>query len=108
MRHAQIRNGRVVAVLEAEAEAVPGLVPVPEAANVIAGETDYDGSGFVPAVKAPAELAADRLRQIDAETGMSRTLREALIAIAGPGKLVFLEAKEAEAATERGKLGAQP
>lgn len=54
-----------------------------------------------------AELAALELAQIDAATGMSRTMREVLLALAAKvgADVAHLQAQETKAAAARAKLG---
>lgn len=107
MRFAIHEGARVVAVCEAQGwPDMPGHVQeIPDGVAVEPGEHEKDGAGgWRLRVKSDAEVAAAALAAIDQQTGMSRAMREALIAIAGPGKAGFLEAKEAEAATHRAKL----
>ncbi len=51
-----------------------------------------------------SQIARAALREIDEKTGMSRTLREALIAAAGQNAPAVLVSYEAQAAIHRGKL----
>lgn len=102
-RFVQVRAGRVVGVVEvsADLEAAPAGLVASETAGL--GD-DFDGAAFAPHVETQAEASARRLAEIDRETGMGRTMREALIDLLPAGKGAFLRAKEAEAANERGKL----
>lgn len=65
----------------------------------------WTGAAWVDVVDESAKAEAD-LRQIDADTGMSRTMREAIIAIADKvgADAAFLKGKEAAAAAARLKV----
>lgn len=105
--YAQINAGGVcVGLLD-----TPGTINAPHMIAV----ADYDqaligkrwtGAAWVAVVPTEAELAALELAQIDQATGMKRTLREALIAIAGKtgADITYLAAQEAKAAAARAKL----
>ena len=95
-------DGRVVASLETEGDmtGVPGMIEGPESA---VGKRHVDGD-FVDIPKTEKELAAEKLAEIDAKTGMSRLLRETLISMAGAAAPKTLTDAEAEAAINRGKL----
>jgi hypothetical protein len=66
----------------------------------------WTGTAWEAVTQTEAEAAARELTQIDQATGMSRTLREALIAIAGKtgADVAYLAAQEAKAATARAKI----
>lgn len=83
---------------------VPGLLLIQDGVAVEPRTWAHDGAGFVPFAIPAAEAAAERLREIDRESGMSRALREALIDLLPAGKGAGVRAKEAEAALERAKL----
>lgn len=51
-----------------------------------------------------SQIARAALREIDEKAGMSRTLRETLISIAGQNAPAVLVSYEAQAAIHRGKL----
>lgn len=64
----------------------------------------WDGSAWKNVDKSAKEKAKEALEKIDKDTGMSRLLRETLIAIGGQSVPKALKDKEDEAAIERGKL----
>jgi len=66
----------------------------------------WDGTAFLSVQPSPAVVVSAALQRIDAETGTSRTLREALIAIGlkTGADLSYLAAKEAQAAKLRASL----
>ena len=61
---------------------------------------------FGPRVKTEKELAAEELQAIDAATGMSRTMREVLIAIGTKtgADVAYLATQEGKAVAARNKL----
>lgn len=106
MRYYEKRNGIVTSVFTTRLPVENLPANLHEDPNDIAecGMLVDENGVFSLRQESQAELALVELEKIDSETGMSRTMREALIAIAGPRKLAFLEAKEAAANIQRGKL----
>lgn len=102
--------GLCVGVSElAGAVKAPHLIAIDAAGPQFLGKK-WDGAAWVDApaeVPTDAQKAASDLAAVDAATGMSRTMRETLIAIAGKvgADVAFLAAQEAKAAAARGKLG---
>lgn len=100
--------GNVVGVSQLAGEVVaPDLVELPDFDQSKLGQVFNRQAGtFGPRVKTEKELAAEELQAIDAATGMTRTLRETLIAIAGKtgADVSYLAAKEAAAVVARNKL----
>lgn len=66
----------------------------------------WTGQGWEAKAPTEKDKAASDLQTIDRETGMTRTLRETLIAIAGKvgADVTFLATKEAAAVAARAKL----
>ena len=95
-------DGRVIASLQtvADLSGVPGMI---EGNESEVGKR-YKNGVFVAIEKTKKEKAADRLRKIDEETGMTRMMRETLLAIAGVNAPIALVEKEAEAELERVNL----
>lgn len=87
-----------------------GEIDAPHMIAIAPGENrrgqKWTGTAWEAVAPTAAELAALELAQIDSATGMSRTLREALIAIAGKtgADVTYLAAQETKAAAARAKL----
>ncbi|MDZ7593218.1 MAG: hypothetical protein U0932_01075 [Thiobacillus sp.] len=98
-------SGRVFAVVETTGELI-GADVVEVAAGVDPMGKRYNAAtqAFDAIQKTEAETALEELRAIDAETGMTRLMRETLIAIAGAAVPAKLAEAEARAAVGRGKL----
>lgn len=66
----------------------------------------WTGTAWQTVAPTEAELAAAELVQVDQATGMSRTMREAFLAIAGKvgADVTYLAAQEAKAAAARAKI----
>lgn len=66
----------------------------------------WTGKAWEQVAPTAKEIAALELMKIDQQTGMNRTMRETLIALADKTgtDVAFLKAKEAAAVTWRGKL----
>lgn len=100
--------GNVVGVSQLAGEVVsPDLVELQSYDLSKLGQVfDRQARTFGPRVKTEKELAAEALQAIDRDTGMTRTLRETLIAVATKvgADVAYLSAKEAAAAAERAKL----
>lgn len=79
----------------------PHMIPVAPGDDRIGQR--WDGQAWNAPVPTNAEQADAELRQIDEQTGMARTLRETLIAVAKKvgADVAFLEAQEAKAAAAR-------
>jgi hypothetical protein len=103
-KYAQIDgSNRVFSVVESGQEIIGAdIVPVPE--GVFPLGMVWDGAAFVPYQKTEKETALDELAEIDRKTGMTRMMRETLIAIAGEKVPAALTAEEAKAVTARNKL----
>lgn len=89
----------------------PGEINAPHMIAVDGTQAPYigkrwTGSAWQAVAPTEAEAAALELVQIDQATGMSRTLREAMIAIAGKtgADVTYLAAQEAKAAAARAKI----
>jgi hypothetical protein len=100
-------TGRVFAVVE-----TTGVMDT-SAGNMIEVEPESDPLGmrynsgtlaFEAIQKTEAETAIETLRAIDSETGMSRLMRESMIALLGAAAPQKLKDKENEAAAARAKL----
>lgn len=80
-------------------------IEIPDFDHSLIGKR-WDGTAFWSVQPSPAVVVAAALQRIDAETGTSRTLREALIAIGlkTGADLSYLAAKEAQAAKLRASL----
>lgn len=104
MRYAQIdSSGFVVGWLDCPASVVaPNMILVEDGPDVIGMR--WTGSGFEPVVPTEKEAALARLAELDAQSGMSRLMRETLRALAGSSAPAQLVAIETEAASERAKL----
>jgi len=100
--------GLVVGVSQLSGEVVsPDLVELPTFDESKLGQVFNRQAGtFGPRVKTEKELAAEELQAIDAATGMGRTMREVLIALAAKSgaDVSYLAAKEAAAVVARNKL----
>lgn len=101
--------GLCVGVSELAGEVnAPHMIEIENAESIYLGRK-WTGAAWTDApavVPTEKELAAAALLTIDRETGMTRTLREALIAIAGKvgADVTFLATKEAAAVAARAKL----
>jgi hypothetical protein len=88
----------------------PGTIDAPHMIAIDPGAVNlgqrWTGTAWENVAPTAAELAAQELANIDATTGMSRTMREAFIAIADKvaADVTYLKAQEAKAAIARGKL----
>lgn len=107
LRHFAEIDGQGVcfALLSTTGEVVsPTMIEVAEGENRL--RQKWNGTDWEAVVPSEAETAAAALALIDAQTGMSRSMREALIAIGGKvaANVTYLQTKEAEAATLRTKL----
>lgn len=103
-RYAQIdQGGKVVGYLETTGEVIADNMIETDQGQDIVGMR-WDGQEFSPVEKSEAEIAIERLAEIDRESGMPRLLRETLIAIARQAAPARIVALEAEAAINRGKL----
>lgn len=108
--YAQINAaGLCVGVSELAGEVdAPHMIAIDKAEPIYLGRK-WTGAAWTdapPDVPTEKQLAASELQAIDRDTGMTRTLREALIAIAGKvgADVAFLATKEAAAAAARAKL----
>lgn len=105
--YAQINAaGLVVAVSELAGQVdAPHMIELQAFDAGLIGQR-WDGAAFVaPAVDAKAQAAIE-LQAIDAATGMSRTLREVLIAVGAKvgADVTYLQQQETKAAAARLKL----
>lgn len=86
-------------------------IDAPHMIPIAAGEQrlgwKWDGKAWTQPAPNAAEQADAELRQVDAATGMSRTTREALIAIAKKigADVTYLEQQEAKAVAARARRG---
>lgn len=107
MKHyAQIdAQGLCVGQLETSGE-VNAAHMIPIAAGDQRLRQKWDGAAWQPAAPTQVEVAVAELAKIDADTGMSRTMREVFIAMADKvgADAAYLKSKEAAAAVARGKL----
>ena len=104
--YAQINAGGICVALLASSGTTnaANMVAIAEGAAKLGQR--WTGAAWEDVAPNAKDLARAKLAQVDAETGMSRLLRETLIALADKNGTVvtFLKAKEAEAAAERAKL----
>ena len=102
--YAQIdAGGKVIAALETEGTiAAAHMIETAQAFEVIGKR--WDGAAFVDVAPDAKTLAAAKLAEIDARSGMSRLMRETLIALAGANAPATLKTYETQAAAERAKL----
>lgn len=103
-RYAQIDvGGNVFAVsqLAGQVEA-PDLIAIGPDDDV--WNKRWDGAAWVDRVPTEAEAAEAALVEIDRKSGMSRLMRETLIAIAGASAPAMLVQHEQNAAAQRAKL----
>lgn len=101
-RYAIVKSGVVVNVVMADEP--PALVRswfASDTANI--GDL-HDGVTFTAPPPDEKALAAAKLAEIDRKSGMSRLLRETLLAVAGANAPQVLRDYEAEAATHRARL----
>lgn len=106
-KYAQLNaSGIVAAIVETSGE-------IPTSATIIDADgfdprlgQSWDGVQFADVAPTPAETAKAELLKIDRDTGMARTMREALIAIGEKvgANVAYIKTKETEAATHRAKL----
>lgn len=105
-KYAQLdQSGRVVAVTKSAGDIDhPNIVPAPISGDVLG--MVWTGAEFVARSKTEKEAAAADLVDVDTKTGMPRTMREALIAIADKvgADVAYLKAEEARAAAARLKI----
>ena len=106
-KYAQINAaGLCVGVSELAGEVLANNMVEIEAFDVSMIGKQWDGAAWQAVAPTAKELAAAELQAIDAATGMTRTLREVLIAIGTKtgADVAFLAGKEAAAAAARGRL----
>lgn len=106
-RYAQINPaGLCVGVSELAGEVLAADLIEIEAFDVALIGKRWDGAAWLAVVPTEKELAAAELQAIDAATGMTRTLREVLIAIGGKvgADVAYLAGKEVAAVAARAKL----
>lgn len=100
-------TGRVFAVVETTGEldtAAGNVVAVVAGVEPMGMRYNATTQAFEAIQKTEAETAIEALSAIDVETGMTRLMRETLIAIAGAAAPAKLADAEARAALARGKL----
>lgn len=107
MYHYAEINGGGVCFAQLTTEAAidsPSMIPNPGCVRRIGQR--WTGQAWEVVAPKVEELAAAELAKIDADTGMPRTLREVVIAMADKlgADAAFLKAKEAAAAVARAKL----
>lgn len=105
-KYAQLTGNIVTAIVETDGEMVlTATVLDADGHDPKLGQA-WDGMQFADVLETQSEAAKKNLLSIDRETGMQRTMREALIAIADKvgANVAYLKTKEAEAATHRTKL----
>lgn len=104
--YAQIDAGGICVGLLETPGAIEAAHMIPIAKGAAKLRQKWDGAAWVDVAQTVEEAAAAELLKIDADTGMSRTQREAFIAIADKvgADVAYLKAKEAAAVIARGKL----
>lgn len=105
-KYAQLTGNIVTAIVETDGD-------MPLTATILDADGHdpklgqaWDGLQFADVPETKAESAKKSLLAIDRDTGMQRTMREALISIADKvgANVAYLKTKETEAATHRTKL----
>lgn len=98
-------TGRIFSTLQTtEAIDHPDMIEVQPGLEVLGKR--WNGAGFDAIAPTVADTAAAELEAIDRETGMGRTMRDAVLTIAAKvgADVPFLAAKEKAAAAARAKL----
>lgn len=104
MRYAQIDGAGVVfAILDTASEIDrQDMIEIGHGENPLGMRRN--GSVWETVEETEAERAARDLAEVDAATGMSRTMRETLVAIAGDKAPAYLLSQEAKAVAARERL----
>lgn len=104
MRYAQIgADGVAYAILDTDGE-VAGERMIAIGDGEFPLGLKHSGGAWESVPETDAMKAARELAEVDASTGMSRTMREVMVAIAGEKAPAYLLAQEAKAAAARERL----